>query len=120
MSGRPCRRGTSRYGIGDILDDVNELSGPPFARIDLGCDAVGTVSYPETEVQFYSCTNRPTAVTAQGKLYFDLISAAAGGDPARASYHCYTQADGCQGEALGTGNRDAQAALIAGCVPRHQ
>lgn len=26
------------YGIGDYLDYVNELSGPPFARIDLGCD----------------------------------------------------------------------------------
>jgi len=163
----------AHYGLGDVLDYVNELSGPPFARIDLGCDgdapatapvcstdatmklpgdkltpweniaapltcgstgvptdelarwrndsiAVGTVSYPQTEVQFYSCTNNPTAVTAQGKLYFDLISAAAGGDPARASYHCYTQADGCQGEGLGTGLRDAQQALIAGCVPHHQ
>jgi len=156
----------AHYGLGDVLDYVNELSGPPFARIDLGCDgdapatapvcstdatmrlpakldpwennvapatcgatnipaaelarwradsiAVGTVTYPKTEVQFYACTNRPTAVTAQGKLYFDLITAAA------SSYHCYTADDGCQGEALGTGARDAQDALIAGCVPRHQ
>jgi len=57
---------------------------------------------------------------SRDKLYFDLISAAAGGDPARASYHCYSQADGCQGEGLGTGNRDAQQALIARCVPHHQ
>src|SRR5438105_1539663 len=26
------------YGMGAYLDYVNELSGPPFARIDLGCD----------------------------------------------------------------------------------
>ena len=26
------------YGMGDYLDYVNELAGPPFARIDLGCD----------------------------------------------------------------------------------
>jgi hypothetical protein len=28
----------AQYGAGDYLDYVNELSGPPFARIDLGCD----------------------------------------------------------------------------------
>jgi hypothetical protein len=28
----------ARYGMGDYLDYVNELSGPPFAHIDLGCD----------------------------------------------------------------------------------
>jgi len=28
----------ARYGEGSLLDFVNELSGPPFARIDLGCD----------------------------------------------------------------------------------
>jgi hypothetical protein len=29
----------AHYGMGDYLDYVNELSGPPFARIDLGCNA---------------------------------------------------------------------------------
>jgi hypothetical protein len=28
----------AHYGLGDYWDYVNELSGPPFARIDLGCD----------------------------------------------------------------------------------
>ncbi len=28
----------AQYGMADYLDYVNELSGPPFARIDLGCD----------------------------------------------------------------------------------
>ena len=163
----------AHYGMAGALDYVNELSGPPFARIDLGCDgdapptttvcgatvtmklpqsvtgwenirppltcgstmvppaelarwrtdsiAVGGVySYPRTQVQFFACTFQATAVTGQGKLYFDLISQAAGGDPNRAQYHCYTQADGCQHEALGTGNQDAAAALIANCIPRHQ
>jgi len=163
----------AHYGIGDYLDYVNELSGPPFARIDLGCDgdapasavvcgatdtmrlpsgvsaweniqaplmcgshnvpaaelarwqadsiaSGGVYDYPKTRVELYACTNNATAVTAQGKIYFDLIAAAAGGDPARASYHCYSAAHGCQGENLGTGNADAVAALIANCVPRHQ
>lgn len=162
----------SQYGLGDYLDYVNELSGPPFARIDLGCDgdapasatvcgatdtmklpamlntwenipsplvcgstgvpagelarwnadsiAVGGVySFPKTQVQFYDCTNNATAVTAMSKLYFDLISTAAGGDPNLASYHCYSQADNCQGENLGNGSRDATQALIDNCIPRH-
>jgi hypothetical protein len=163
----------AHYGMGDYLDYVNELSGPPFARIDLGCDGDapatamvcgatdtmrlpgsldawenikaplscggtgvppaelerwkadsiaigGSYDYPRTQVQFYACTYQATAVTAQGRIYFDLIAAAAGGDPARASYHCYSQADGCQGEGLGTGNRDATQALLTNCVPRHE
>lgn len=163
----------AHYGLGDSLDYVSALSGPPFARIDLGCDGDapataevcgtpntmrlppgllnpweniqpplqcgsqgvpvaelarwradsiaidGVYSYPRTQVQFYACTNRATAVTAQGKLYFDRIAAEAGGDPDRAQYHCYDAADGCQGEGLGTGAADATQALIAGCVPRH-
>ena len=28
----------AHYGMADYLDYVNELSGPPFARIDLGCN----------------------------------------------------------------------------------
>jgi hypothetical protein len=28
----------AHYGGGEILDYVNEFAGPPFARIDLGCD----------------------------------------------------------------------------------
>ena len=159
--------------MASVLDYVNELSGPPFSRIDLGCDgdapgtavvcgandtmrlpsklsawenipspltcgshnvpaseltrwqndsiAVGgTYNYPQTRVEFYDCTNQATAVTAMAKIYFDQISAAEGGDPSLASYHCYSAANGCQGESLGTGNADAVAALIANCVPRHQ
>jgi len=163
----------AHYGMASVLDYVNELSGPPFSRIDLGCDGDappiatvcgatvtmklpqsvttwediqpplmcgstnvpaaelarwnadsiaigGAYGYPKTQVQFFACTFQATAVTAQGKLYFDLISQAAGGDPNRAQYHCYTQADGCEHEQLGTGNQDAAQALIANCVPRHQ
>jgi hypothetical protein len=162
----------AHYGMGAYLDYVNEMSGPPFGRIDFGCngdapataqvcgatvttrlprsldswenippplycgstgvpaaeldrwkaDSIavgGTYAYPRTQVQFFACTYQATAVTALGKLYFDQISAATGGDPARASYHCYTQADGCQGEGLGTGNQAAAQAMIANCVPRH-
>jgi hypothetical protein len=162
----------AHYGAGAVLDYVNELSGPPFARIDLGCDgdapatavvcgasdtlrlpssvttwenipppltcgssnvpatelarwkadsiAVGGVyGYPKTQVQFFACTFQATAVTAMGKIYFDLISQASGGDPGHAQYHCYSQADGCQGEGLGTGAGDATQALIANCLPRH-
>ncbi len=75
---------------------------------------------PKTEVQFYACTNNATAVTALGRQYFDVIATANGGDTTLADYHCYSAADGCQGEGLGTGNRDASDALIAGCVPRQQ
>ncbi|HWO25925.1 MAG TPA: hypothetical protein VNO30_44630 [Kofleriaceae bacterium] len=162
----------AHYGMGNYLDYVNELSGPPFARIDLGCDgdapatAVvcgatdtmrlpgslnaweniqsplscgstgvpaaelnrwktdsiaygGVYDYPKTEVQFYACTYQATAVTAQGKIYYDLIAAAAGGNPSRASYHCYSQADNCQGENLGTGSSAATQAMINRCVPHH-
>lgn len=156
------------YGLGDYLDYVNELSGPPFARIDLGCDgtqaatttvcngatvtmklppmlmdpwlrlqtpqtcgsttipaatvaqwkadsiAVGGVyAYPKTDVEFYDCTNMATAVTGMAQIYEGLITTTTG-------YHCYTQADGCMGENLGTGATDATNALLAGCTPRHQ
>jgi hypothetical protein len=162
----------AHYGMSEYLDYVNALSGPPFGRIDLGCDgdapatAVvcgatvttrlprkldaweniqpplfcgatgvpaaelarwkadsiaigGTYAYPNTQVAFFACTNQATAVTALGKLYFDEVAAASGGDLSRASYACYTQADGCLGENLGTGARDAERSLIANCVPRH-
>ena len=68
----------------------------------------------------YACTWPAPAVTAQAKIYFNLISSAEGGDPSLASCHCYSDTDGCHGENLGTGKDDAVAALIANCVPRHQ
>jgi hypothetical protein len=156
----------AHYGMGAYFDFVNELSGPPFARIDLGCDgnapatavvcgdtvtmklpprldmwenilapnscggtantaaeierwkndsiAVGGVyDYPKTPVEFFDCTYQATAVTAMAQLYHDEISSTK-------QYHCYTQADGCQGEGLGSaGNRDAVMAMVAGCIPRH-
>src|SRR5262249_21161983 len=139
----------AHYGMAGVLDYVNELSGPPFARIDIGCNgdgppsaivcgatdtlrlpsslnslenippplvcgstnvpaaelarwnadsiAVGGVyGYPRTQVQFFDCTFHATAVTAQSKIYFDLIAQTEGGDPNLAQYHCYSQADGCQ------------------------
>jgi hypothetical protein len=162
----------AHYGLGDFLDYVNELSGPPFARIDLGCDGDapatsvvcgtnatmrlprlldswenipaplqcgstgvpadelarwkadsiafgGAYFHPQTQVRFFACTNQPTAVTAMGALYYDVIAQASGTDPERAQFNCYSDADGCQGENLGAGNRDAVDALIAGCIPRH-
>jgi hypothetical protein len=154
----------AHYGMGDYLDYVNELSGPPFARIDLGCDgdapatatvcgatvtmrlppsldrwetivapnscgmtnvpaaelarwnadsiAVGGVyDYPNTSVSFFDCTNGATTVTAMAQIYEQLVTGA--------TYHCYSAADSCSGENLGTGSQDATNALLAGCVPRH-
>jgi hypothetical protein len=160
----------AHYGLGDYLDYVNELSGPPFARIDLGCDISqpptatvcgatdtmrlptallnpwentttcgmanapaadiakwmndsisigGVYAYPKTRVEFFDCTNQSTAVTAMAQIYYDQIVAAEGAS-ASTAYHCYTQADGCMGEALGTGAAAAVSAMIAGCTPRHQ
>ncbi|MBV8760516.1 MAG: hypothetical protein JO257_24705 [Deltaproteobacteria bacterium] len=153
------------YGMGAVLDYVNELSGPPFARIDLGCDgnaaatatvcgasvtmrlpskldswenipapnscgattntateiarwrddsiAVGGVyAYPNTRVEFFDCTNQATAVTGMAQLYEMQITSTT-------AYHCYSQADGCQGEGLGSGAQQAVAAMQAGCVARH-
>jgi hypothetical protein len=149
----------SHYGLADLLDYVNELSGPPFARLDLGCDGNappstmvcgdtvttrlpskvtawenmtmarlksdsvafgGAYDYPATRVEFFDCTNNATAVTAMSQLHYDTIVRAEGGS-SRAAYHCYAQADGCQGEALGMrGSSEAVQAMIAGCKPRHQ
>jgi len=153
----------AQYGLGDYFDYVNELSGPPFTRIDLGCDgdapataqvcnatvtmrlparvdpwentstcgttnvpaadlakwnsdsiAVGgTYAYPKTRVEFFDCTYQATAVTAMAQLFHDQITS-------EKMFHCYSQADGCQGEGLGTGNQEAARAMIAGCTPRHQ
>jgi hypothetical protein len=156
-----------------VLDYVNELSGPPFARIDLGCDgdapatatvcgasvttrlpgslnawenirppltcgatgvpaaektrwrtdsiSVGGVyNYPRTRVEFFDCTNHATAVTAMAQNYFDTVLQASGGDTTRVAFHCFSQADGCQGEGLGSGAQDAINAMLAGCKPRHQ
>jgi hypothetical protein len=155
----------AHYGMGDYLDYVNELSGPPFARIDLGCDFTqpatatvcgasdtmqlpaamlntwenttscgagtpgpadvakwnadsisvgGVYAYPKTFVAFYDCTYQSTAVTAMAQIYFQQITTTT-----LAGYHCYTQADGCQGEGLGAGATAAASALVIGCVPRH-
>ncbi|MEO8550194.1 MAG: hypothetical protein ABI678_09470 [Kofleriaceae bacterium] len=163
----------AHYGLADYLDYVNEISGPPFARLDLGCDGDapqtalvcgdtvrtdlppsvarweniaapltcgshdvpaaelarwkadsiaigGAYAYPKTDVEFFDCTNNATAVTAMSQVFYQTIAAASGNDPARAGYHCYSAADGCQGEGLGSGGAAAAtAALVAGCVPRH-
>jgi hypothetical protein len=72
----------------------------------------GSYAYPNTRVEFFDCTNQATAVTAMAQIYHDEITS----DKA---FHCYSQADGCQGEGLGTGNMDAVRAMTAGCMPRH-
>jgi hypothetical protein len=164
----------AHYGLADKLDYVNEIAGPPFARIDVGCDgdapatdvvcgatvttrlppvldgwennqapvtcgghnipstelarwrddsiAIGGMySYPRTQVQFFDCTNQATAVTAMAQHYYKAIRLASNNDPALSQFHCYSQADGCQGEGLGTtGDRDAVTAMITGCTPHHQ
>jgi hypothetical protein len=53
------------------------------------------------------------------QLYYQQVFTSEGSVPARASYHCYTQADGCMGENLGSGAMAATSAMIAGCVPHH-
>ena len=162
----------AHYGSGDTLDYVNELSGPPFARIDLGCDgtapatatvcgaadtmrlpaalldkwendtapgtcggtgvpaadvarwkndsiAVGGVyDYPKTDVEFFDCTNQSTAVTAMAQIYESLVAQTEGAG-GMVGYHCFSQADGCMGENLGSGEAQAVSALIAGCKPHH-
>jgi hypothetical protein len=157
----------AHYGMGDYLDYVNEISGPPFVRIDLGCNASdpatamvcgvadtmmlppdrlnpwentttcgttnppaadvakwmadsiavgGAYSYPKTRVEFFDCTNQATAVTAMAQIYYEQLMAAG----SSTAYHCYAQADGCRMEDIGpTGQQDASAAMLAGCVPRH-
>jgi hypothetical protein len=160
----------AHYGMADYLDYVNELSGPPFARIDLGCDssqpstaevcgvadtmrlpsaklnawenvttcgstnppaadvakwmadsiAIGGVyNYPSTEVQFFDCTNQATAVTGMAQIYYQQVLTAEGSVPSLASYHCYSQTDGCVGENLGVGDVAAVDAMFAGCAPHH-
>jgi hypothetical protein len=53
------------------------------------------------------------------QLYYDELVAAEGG-VSRTAYHCYSQAEGCQGEGLGpTGSQAATQAMLDGCVPRH-
>ncbi len=159
----------AHYGLGDYLDYVNEFAGPPFSRIDLGCDgdapATATVcgatvtmrlpdkvgpwenatvacgstnvpaselarwkadsiavggnyDYPDTRVEFFDCTHNAPAVAGMSQLYYNEI-AQAEADPARVGYHCYSQADGCQGEDLGTGNAVAIQSMLDGCIPRH-
>lgn len=163
----------AHYGMGDVLDYVNELSGPPFGRIDRGCDGDapatttvcgatvttrlpsslnaweniqaplscgasnvpaaekarwkadsisfgGVYNYPLTRVEFFDCTNQATAVTAMAQNYFDTMVQASGGDTSRVAFHCFSAADGCQGEGLGTGTQVAVNAMLAGCKPRHQ
>jgi hypothetical protein len=159
----------AHYGMADYLDYVNELSGPPFARIDLGCNgdaprtamvcgaavtmrlpqsldmweniaapltcgstgvpaaelarwqadsiiSTGAVyAYPKTQVEFFDCTNSATAVTGMAQLFYNELM---GGTTT--SYHCYDATNNCMNEGLGTGNQDAIAAMLAGCVPRHQ
>jgi hypothetical protein len=164
----------ARYGLGSRLDYVNELSGPPFARIDLGCNgdapatatvcgasvtmrlpsvldnwenipaplmcgstnvpanelarwksdsiAIGGVyDYPHTDVEFFECTYQATAVAGMSQIYEQLVmqTEAAHGSTGITGYHCYSQADSCHQEFLGTGDMDATNAMIAGCVPRH-
>lgn len=162
----------AHYGLANFLDYVNELSGPPFARIDLGCDgnapatavvcgatdtmrlpskldqwenipppltcgstgvpatelarwkadsiAVGgTYDYPKTRVEFFDCTNQATAVTAMAQIYFTTVMASSS-NPSLVAFHCFSQADGCQGENLGQGGQQAIQAMLAGCTPRHQ
>ena len=77
----------------------------------------GVYVYPKTQVEFFDCTNNATAVTAMAQIYFNLIQQSGS---TTTHYHCYSQADGCNGEGLGTGNQAAAAAMISGCVPHHQ
>ena len=153
----------AHYGLGDIFDYVNELAGPPFSRIDLGCDgnapatavvcdatvtmrlpskvgswenipapytcggtdappseidrwkndsiAVGGVyDYLKTDVEFFDCTYNATAVTGMAQLYEQAITS-------KTNFHCYSEADGCNGEGLGSGGDDAINTLLAGCKP---
>jgi hypothetical protein len=72
----------------------------------------GVYAYPQTRVEFFDCTNQATAVTGMAQLFHDAITS----DKA---FHCYSQADGCQGEGLGSGAQQAIAAMEAGCTPRH-
>ncbi|MEO8699219.1 MAG: hypothetical protein ABI867_04220 [Kofleriaceae bacterium] len=161
----------AHYGLGEYFDYVNALSGPPFTRIDLGCDgdapATATVcgatvtmrlpdkvgpweniqpplvcgstnvpaaelarwkadsigiggvyDYPRTRVEFFDCTNNATTVTGMAQILYDQIASATTGPGA--AFHCFSEADHCQGEALGDGAVVATRAMIDGCTPRHR
>ena len=56
-----------------------------------------------------------TAVTGMAQLYYNQLM----GGGTTTSYHCYDATNNCMNENLGTGNQDAIAAMLAGCVPRH-
>jgi len=67
-------------------------------------------------VELFDCTNQATAVTGMAQLYYQQIMQAG----TATAYHCYKQADGCQGENLGAaGDQAAIDAMLAGCIPRH-
>jgi hypothetical protein len=161
----------AHYGLGDVLDYVTERAGPPFSRIDLGCDGDapptatvcgdtvtmllpsvldhweniapplhcgstgvpisersrwrqdsiafgGVYDYPRTDVQFFICTHNAPAVAGMSQLYYNQIVGAEGGT-SRVGFHCFSQADGCQGEDLGTGDPVAIQSMIDHCTPRH-
>jgi hypothetical protein len=73
-------------------------------------------AHPKTQVEFFDCTNSATAVTGMAQLYYNELM----GGGTTTSYHCYDATNNCMNENLGTGGQDAIAAMLAGCVPRHQ
>jgi len=80
----------------------------------------GTFDYPHTQIEMFDCTNNATAVTAMGQLYYDAIAQATGSNPERASYRCYSAAQGCMQENVGdSGQADVVSAMLGGCKPRH-
>ena len=114
------------------LDYVNELSGPPFARIDLGCDGsardrggvrrdrhhAAPAAAPERVGEHPAplmCGSQNVPAAELARWRDDSIASGCG-----RRVPLLLAAEGCQGENLGTGNADAVASLIANCVPRHR
>jgi hypothetical protein len=61
----------AHYGMGGVLDYVNELSGPPFSRIDIGCN--GDAPPTSTVCGVADTTRLPSSLNAWENIQSPLM-----------------------------------------------